>query len=99
MSGVGFLDGSRLYAVRSYRSATEMWREWGRSLDLSGATPARRQWADILFLIAVQALPVLILIALAFGRMRVPPPAMLGSVNAVPPRRAPAHVIRAGAFV
>jgi len=62
---VGFLDGSRLYRVRSYRSAGEMLREWGRSLDLRQATSAVRQWADIVHLAAVQGLPVPILAMLA----------------------------------
>jgi dolichol-phosphate mannosyltransferase len=61
---VGFLDGSRLYAVRSYRSAREMWREWGRSLDLKNATSPWRQWLDLAFLVAIQALPVGVLIAI-----------------------------------
>ncbi len=64
---VGFLDGSRLYRVRSYRSAGEMLREWGRSLDLRQATNAVRQWADIIQLTAVQGLPVLVLIVLAIA--------------------------------
>jgi len=64
---VGFLDGSRLYLVRSYRSAGEMWREWGRSLDLRQATSASRQWWDIVFLIAVQALPLPLLTVLALA--------------------------------
>ena len=62
---VGFLDGSRLYAVRSYRSAREMWREWGRSLDLKNATHPVRQWLDIALLVAVQALPMCVLVAIA----------------------------------
>lgn len=66
---VGFLDGSQLYKVRSYQSAREMWREWGRSIDLKDATTVRAQWVDILFLIAAQGLPVLVLIALLFTFM------------------------------
>ena len=62
---MGFLDGSRLYRVRSYRSAGEMLREWGRSLDLRQATSAARQWFDIVHLAAVQGLPVLVLATLA----------------------------------
>jgi dolichol-phosphate mannosyltransferase len=62
---VGFLDGSRLYRVRSYRSAGEMLREWGRSLDLRQATSAVRQWVDIVLLAAVQGLPVPVLLTLA----------------------------------
>jgi dolichol-phosphate mannosyltransferase len=64
---VGFLDGSRLYRVRSYRSAGEMLREWGRSLDLRQATSATRQWLDIVHLAAVQALPVPVLLMVAIA--------------------------------
>ena len=64
---VGFLDGSRLYRVRSYRSAGEMLREWGRSLDLRQATSAARQWVDVVYLAAVQGLPVPILVTLAIA--------------------------------
>lgn len=63
---VGFLDGSRLYAVRSYSSAREMWREWGRSIDLKDATTPLRQWSDVAFLALVQALPLPLLVALPF---------------------------------
>jgi dolichol-phosphate mannosyltransferase len=63
---VGFLDGSRLYDVRSYTSARETWREWGRSLDLKDSTSPMRQWGDVLFLAVVQGTPVPALVALAF---------------------------------
>ena len=53
-----FLDGRLLYRVRSYRSAGETWREWGRSVDLADATSSRRQWADLAVLVFGQALPV-----------------------------------------
>ena len=69
---VGFLDGTKLYSVRSYRSAREMWREWGRSLDLKNATNAARQWMDIAFLAAVQGLPLPLLIALGVAARRSP---------------------------
>ena len=62
---VGFLDGSRLYDVRSYSSAGEAWREWGRSLDLKDATTRARQWRDVLFLLVAQGTPIVALIALA----------------------------------
>lgn len=65
---VGFLDGSRLYAVRSYASAREMWREWGRSIDLRDATTPARQWGDVLFLTLVQALPLPLLVGLLMAR-------------------------------
>lgn len=64
---VGFLDGSRLYAVRSYSSAREMWREWGRSIDLKDATTPLRQWSDVAFLVLAQGLPLPLLIALSLA--------------------------------
>jgi dolichol-phosphate mannosyltransferase len=60
---VGFLDGSRLYDVRSYASARETWREWGRSLDLKDASSVARQWGDVLFLAVTQGTPLLVLLA------------------------------------
>jgi dolichol-phosphate mannosyltransferase len=68
---VAFLDGSQLYDVRSYASAGEMWREWGRSLDLKDATAAERQVFDVVSLLMVQALPLPVLVAAAFGQ-RIP---------------------------
>ena len=64
---VGFLDGSRLYLVRSYESVGEMWREWGRSLDLRQATSAVRLWSDVAYLVAVQGLPLPLLVALGIA--------------------------------
>lgn len=61
---VGFLDGSRLYDVRAYESLGHMWREWGRSFDLSDATTRARQWFDVLFVVLVQGLPLPLLIVL-----------------------------------
>lgn len=81
---VGFLDGSRLYLVRAYRSAAEMWKEWGRSVDLSNATTAVRQWFDIVFLAAVQGLPLPVLIAIAACAIAAPlsgPVRLLALVN------------------
>ncbi len=83
---VGFLDGSRLYRVRSYRSAGEMWREWGRSIDLKHATNPWQQWLDILFLTAVQGLPLLVLLALSVADLPSAPPharQLLALVNAI----------------
>lgn len=62
---VGFLDGARLYDVRSYTSAREMWREWGRSIDLKDATPRWRQGVDIALLALVQGLPIPLLLLAA----------------------------------
>ena len=53
-----FLDGRLLYRVRSYRSAGEMWREWGRSVDLADATSGPRHWTDLAVLVLGQAMPV-----------------------------------------
>ena len=61
---VGFLDGSRLYDVRSYTSVRETWREWGRSLDLKDASTTWRQWGDVLFLVLVQGIPLPALVLL-----------------------------------
>lgn len=62
---VGFLDGSRLYRVRSYASAGEAWREWGRSFDLTDAASAGRQSIDLATVTLAQGLPLLVLAALA----------------------------------
>jgi len=64
---VGFLDGSRLYLVRSYESLSQMWREWGRSIDLSDSTPRLRRFVDSAFLVLVQAMPIPLLALLAAG--------------------------------
>ena len=61
---VGFLDGSRLYLVRSYESLAQMWREWGRSIDLQDSTTRIRLFLDIAFLGLVQALPLPLLVML-----------------------------------
>ena len=64
----GFLDGSRLFRVRAYRSAREMWREWGRSVDLADTVSPGRRWGDLAYLILVQGVPVPLLAAIAvFG--------------------------------
>lgn len=75
----GFLDGRRVFRVRSYRSAGEMWREWGRSVDLADATSALQQRVDLLFLLLVQGLPLPMLVAAIF----TPLPAGLIGVNAL----------------
>lgn len=60
---VGFLDGRRLYRVRSYASVRHMWREWGRSFDLTDATTPLRQFLDVMLILLVQGLPLPILLA------------------------------------
>lgn len=65
---VGFLDGSRLYVVRSYESLGQMWREWGRSIDLRDSTRRGRQILDLVLLLLTQALPLPVLVAaVVFG--------------------------------
>lgn len=64
---VGFLDGSELYKVRAYEGLAHMWREWGRSFDLSDATTRARQWFDVAHVVLAQGLPWLVLAAFALG--------------------------------
>lgn len=81
---VGFLDGSRLYRVRSYESLRQMWREWGRSIDLRDSTTRWGLVLDIAFLTLVQAIPLPIVVALALGRSGAMPNVItvMGVVNA-----------------
>ncbi|MGH7694586.1 MAG: glycosyltransferase [Gemmatimonadaceae bacterium] len=64
---VGFLDGSRLFRVRSYESLGQMWREWGRSIDLKDATTPLRLAVDVALLVLVQAAPIIVLALYATG--------------------------------
>jgi len=64
---VGFLDGANLLRVRMYEGAMEVWQEWGRSLDLKDAASGGQKWGDLGFLMAVQALPWLVLPLLTIG--------------------------------
>jgi dolichol-phosphate mannosyltransferase len=61
---VGFLDGANLIQVRMYTSFAETWKEWGRSLDLKDAATPSQTWGDCFLLLAVQGLPLPILIYL-----------------------------------
>lgn len=72
---VGFLDGAKLLKVRMYEGAAETWREWGRSLDLKDATSAGQKWSDLLFLVAVQGLPIPA--ALILSDLRLSPPVVV----------------------
>jgi len=65
---VGFLDGSRIISVRAYRTAGEMWREWGRSFDLKDSTTALRTWYDVVFVWLTMALPVPVLATIALNQ-------------------------------
>jgi dolichol-phosphate mannosyltransferase len=62
---VGFWDGTKLLKVRMYEGAAETWREWGRSLDLKDAATPQQTWGDLGLLIAVQGLPLPLLLVLA----------------------------------
>lgn len=70
---VGFLDGSQLYTVRAYNGIAQMWREWGRSFDLSDATTRGKQVADVAFISVVQGLPLPLMAAHLAGLVAVPP--------------------------
>jgi dolichol-phosphate mannosyltransferase len=59
---VAFLDGSEVLKVRMYEGVKETWQEWGRSLDLKDATTPAQKWGDWLFLLAVQGLPLPLLL-------------------------------------
>lgn len=65
---VGFLDGARLFRVRSYGSVAQLWREWGRSLDLKDATTRARQVWDTLFVVLAQGMqwPIAVALLLAW---------------------------------
>ncbi|AFY42998.1 2'-O-glycosyltransferase CruG [Nostoc sp. PCC 7107] len=60
---VGFLDGAKVLKVRMYEGALETWKEWGRSLDLKDASTWGQIWGDLWLLLAVQGLPLLIILA------------------------------------
>lgn len=72
---VGFLDGSRLYTVRSYTGVRQMWREWGRSLDLKDATGRARQAFDTAFVVLAQGLqwPAALALWLLWDRLPATP--------------------------
>lgn len=55
---VGFLDGAKVLKVRMYEGAAETWKEWGRSLDLKDASSTSQLWSDLGLLLAVQGLPL-----------------------------------------
>lgn len=61
---VGFLDGANVLKVRMYEGMAETWREWGRSLDLKDASSVGQKWGDLGFLLAVQGLPIVVVLLL-----------------------------------
>jgi dolichol-phosphate mannosyltransferase len=64
---VGFLDGAQVLKVRMYEGMAETWREWGRSLDLKDASSVGQKWGDLGFLIAVQGLPLGVVLGLTIS--------------------------------
>lgn len=59
-AAVEFLDGAHVLKVRMYEGLQDTWEGWGRSLDLKDACSLAQRWGDVGFLIAVQALPILL---------------------------------------
>jgi dolichol-phosphate mannosyltransferase len=76
---IGFLDGAKVLKVRMYEGAAETWREWGRSLDLKDASSRAQTYGDLWFLIAVQGLPLLLV--LVFSLCGVCTPVVLGALG------------------
>jgi dolichol-phosphate mannosyltransferase len=79
---VGFLDGSRLYCVRAYESLGQMWREWGRSIDLRDSTTRARQLGDAVLLVLTLGLPLPLLLALG-ARVLVGSPNVIDALVAI----------------
>ncbi|MBX9929803.1 MAG: glycosyltransferase family 2 protein [Gemmatimonadaceae bacterium] len=75
---VAFLDGAALYRVRAYTGFQQMWREWGRSIDLKDARTPIGQLGDLALLIGAQAAPWLIApLALRAGVVAALAPAVI----------------------
>ncbi len=55
---VGFLDGAKIIGVRAYSGIGQMWREWGRSIDLKDGTTALTQFFDVSFVLLTQFVPL-----------------------------------------
>jgi dolichol-phosphate mannosyltransferase len=55
---VGFLDGTNIIGVRAYSGIAQMWREWGRSIDLKDGTTPLQQLADVCFVLLAQGIPL-----------------------------------------
>ena len=66
---VGFLDGAKIISVRAYSGIGQMWREWGRSIDLKDGTTPLTQFGDVCFVLLTQFVPLIAVIA---GLLHVP---------------------------
>ncbi len=69
---VGFLDGAKVLKVRMYEGAAQTWKEWGRSLDLKDASSRAALWGDLWLLLAVQGLPLHIVLSYLFISLPLP---------------------------
>ena len=82
---VGFLDGAKVLKVRMYEGAAQTWKEWGRSLDLKNASSTAQLWGDLWLLLAVQGLPLLVVLSFLFLSPPHPftpsPPLLLLALN------------------
>jgi len=82
---VGFLDGAKVLKVRMYEGAVQTWKEWGRSLDLKDASSTAQLWGDLWLLLAVQGLPLLVVLTCLFLSPPHPfspsPPILLLALN------------------
>lgn len=66
---VGFLDGAKIIGVRAYSGISQMWREWGRSIDLKDGSTPLTQFGDVCFVLLTQFVPLL---AVVGGLLHVP---------------------------
>jgi dolichol-phosphate mannosyltransferase len=66
---VGFLDGSRIIGVRAYSGIGQMWREWGRSIDLKDGATALMQLGDVCFVLLTQFVPLVAVLAATLFRV------------------------------
>jgi dolichol-phosphate mannosyltransferase len=77
---VGFLDGAQIIGVRAYSGIGQMWREWGRSIDLKDGTTPFTQFLDCCFVMLTQFVP---LPAVLLAAVLHVPDSRLGGLGAV----------------
>ena len=66
---VGFLDGAKIIGVRAYSGIGQMWREWGRSIDLKDGTTPFTQFLDCCFVLLTQFVPLPALLLAYFAQI------------------------------
>lgn len=75
---LGLVDAAPLLIVDMHSSASEAWREWGRSLALPGVATAREQVVDIATLTLTMALPIPMLVVAAWtGQLLLAVPSVI----------------------